>query len=185
MSEWAELAKLCLRPRYAFVVLVASLIILLLPLPDPSFLTGIRKEHGKWVALVALLGGITWLVEMFLFVRESRAEASKKKAEHDAVLCHLDSLTSKETFLLARALVLKQQTVMWQAGLPEVASLVHKGLLQAVEYTGGNAKPFTIPRFVWDHIKNPKLRLIEKALEQQPDKKNLLTAPEATPPQTT
>lgn len=75
----------------------------------------------------------------------------KKEAK---ILSQLGSLTANEAKLLVAALEKNAQTIYWQNGAAEVVSLAAKGLLETVaDESQLQYKPFSIPHFVWDHMK--------------------------------
>jgi hypothetical protein len=77
----------------------------------------------------------------------------KKEAE---ILKRLDNLDSGEADLLAGAVEKRSQTIYWPKDAAEVKSLIAKGFLESVPDDSTLLyKPFSIPRFVWDHILQP------------------------------
>lgn len=171
MAEWHELAKLALRPRYAFCVWVTSLLILLVPLPEFLQIGKIQQDYGTYIGIGAVFAFIVWAVEIVIFGGERVGEKLATRKKKRDILDNLDSLSSDELFLLARALFLGIQTVSWRTDHDEVSSLVAKGLLEKVphESTYGS-KPYTIPRFVWTHLLRHKTAIIERAKALSPDK---------------
>ena len=74
-------------------------------------------------------------------------------------------------------LFLNYQTVCWRKDLAEVSSLVAKGLLLAVPDTSSvGGKPFTIPRFVWEHLQKTRSQFIENTKKLLPKRVQELTA---------
>jgi hypothetical protein len=74
----------------------------------------------------------------------------KKEAE---ILKQLDSLDPEEADLLAGAVEKRSQTFYWPKDAAAIKSLIAKGLLESVPDDSTLLyKPFSIPRFVWDHI---------------------------------
>ncbi len=74
------------------------------------------------------------------------------------ILQQLDTLAPAEAHLLLAAVEKNAQTIYWQSDAGEISSLVAKGLLQrSPDDSTLLHKPFSIPRFVWDHIKQPEI----------------------------
>ena len=83
------------------------------------------------------------------------------------ILKHLDSLNSREAHLLVVAVSNAIQTVTWRQDADEVSSLVAKGLLSVVpDNSKMFHKPYTVPRFVWEHITKAEVMAKMKALDK-------------------
>jgi hypothetical protein len=154
MSEgWASLIKqiieYAINPLYSFVIWVGCLIVLVLPLPDFLQLELWRKTYAGFFGLGLIFGLLLWASTLGLGLLN---EYNKRRK----ILIYLDSLNTREAYLLATAVKRDHQTIVWQPGTEETTGLVHKGLLEDV--TGQHAypnQPFNIPTFVWKEIKKP------------------------------
>lgn len=158
MFEWADLGKdilqLATKPRYSFSIWFCSLFILIAPLPRFLHLERYRTEHGSIVGLICLVALVGWIVEMVVFFGGKVVESYGNRKKHLDVLAHLDSLTKKEAQCLIVAVEKGVQTLTLRPDIDEVFSLIAKGLLEpSSQGSTTQNKTFTIPRFVWDHVK--------------------------------
>src|SRR5436309_2299432 len=94
-----EVWKFAVRPRYSFVLWLASLIILVLPLPGFLRLDKFREDYGQWLGPVWLGFFLLWLTEAVLFLWNKGVEYYQKQDEARAVVKRLDSLTPQEAHL--------------------------------------------------------------------------------------
>jgi hypothetical protein len=84
--------------------------------------------------------------------------------KQETILQHLENLTPQEAHFLVVALEKNAQTIYWKHDDNEVRSLKAKGLLESVPDDSPLLyKPFSIPRFVWEHIKTPEVMPALKA----------------------
>jgi hypothetical protein len=157
MSDWGEIAKeltkLATRPRYSFALWVSAFLLLAVPLPDFLKLNQLSRDYGQYIGLVTVLFVVVWIVEVSLIMKDAFIDRASLHRHRHETLKQLDSLNSQEAHLLSIAVENKTQTVVWREDYDEVNSLVAKGLLDAVSgksMTG--SRPFTLPRFVWDHL---------------------------------
>ncbi len=153
--------------RYSFSIWVVCFLILVAPLPGFLRLDGIRQDYGQYVGLVGLIAFVVWVVEVALLMTDhtmTHLAAARAKKE---ILTHLDSLNSREAHLLVVAVSNAIQTVTWRQDADEVSSLVAKGLLCVVP-DGSKVfhKPYTVPRFVWEHIAKAEVLAKLKALDK-------------------
>ncbi len=174
MSEWADLGKealqLATKPRYSFALWVCCLLLLIAPLPKFLKLDAYRTLHGPIVGLIFLGAFVVWLVEMAILAGGKVSEYRRSNAGDRKVLGHLDSLNPREAKLLVVAVEKGAQTLTLRPDVDEVFSLISKGLMERVpDDSRMPNKPFTVPRFVWNHIRdNHVLKRIKARAESQP-----------------
>jgi len=155
-ADWTAFAqdvlKLAVHPRYSFSIWVASVFLLAVPLPDFLRLEQFRNDYGHFIGPICLITFFLWIVEVVLLVA---SEPIRDYLSHKEILKQIDSLNPGEADLLLHAIEKKCQTVTWRGNTGVVDSLISKRLLERVPVSEPNRfdyDPFTIPRFVWDHI---------------------------------
>ncbi len=170
MSDWSEIVKIAVRPRYSLVIWCFCALILLVPLPSFLCLGDFRRQYAPYLGVIFLLSFAVWLVEISIFVSERIIFPLFEKRKRNRVLKdYLSTLNPSEKYLLARALSKNQQTISHDVFSEEAASLVSKGLLVKVpsEVTHSFA-PFTVPPFAWKHLVKQKTAFIAEANQANP-----------------
>lgn len=175
MENAHELLKIALQPRISFALWITALIVLVVPLPDFLRAEQSVAEYSDLIKMGGLFTFIYWIVSLVLVWWESHCSSTLENERKKEITDHLETLSPDEKFVLARHIVLNQQTVKW-AKSGEVSSLISKGLLDAVPSDSHYGNPhFTIPRFVWVHLQKNKNSFLEEARKVNPDKDKQLT----------
>jgi len=154
--SWAEqITKLAeLKARYFFAIAVIGGLLIFLPANvRQQMAVTIPESVRQWVGLSTLAASVFWLVltfvQFFSFVQNKISER-RLKAE---VLGQLETLSQRERDVFLQCLNLNQRTIHRNINDAAANSLRSKRLLAMASQGSVLSMPFTIPKFVWDHIK--------------------------------
>lgn len=157
------------KARYSFAVLIFGII--LWKVSDWFGLEDVREEYNKAIRIGTIFAGCVWIAELLANSWGELKAALNARTERNTTLANLDLLNSSEARLVVRAVeVEKSQTFSCSPNTDEASSLVAKGLLIPVPVSTNSsfAKPYTVPRFVWDRVN--KASVLEKIKKRIPAK---------------
>lgn len=157
MSGWSGWLKaIQLKPRFLFGLWLLGAIILFLPdaVAESFGIRDIRQSFRGWIGIGTLAAFAFWCVQLIPFYRAKR----NTKNLRERVVRSLGSLSQEEWLLLAYCSNRNQRTIPLEITHRAANALVAKGILIRASGVGDSlAWPFTIPEFLWEHLKtNPE-----------------------------
>ena len=168
MKDWVELAKLTFRPRYSFSLWVVCLLILLFKLPEQLRVQEIQDEYGSYVGVAGLLFFVVWFVELIIFCSQKVFEYLQKVKDSRELKTTIEGLNPKEKVILAKHLEKGHTTLNWSQDKQEIASLVHKGILQKIESSSSFGVPHTVDLTAWRYLQKNKISFLADASGSNP-----------------
>jgi hypothetical protein len=150
MPDWLKVIQL--KPRFLFGIWLIGSLILFLPngFADEFGIKAIRENYRGWIGIGTLAAFAFWLVQLIPAFQNWRAV----KKIREEIIHSVDSLSPEERRLLAFCLWRNQQTITLEITHRAAGALVAKGMLIQANVTGDIlAWPFTVPDFLWHHLK--------------------------------
>ncbi len=162
MSDWVELSKIAVRPRYSCALSVTALLVIFVEFPDKFMIQKIKNEYGEWIGLVAIFFIVVYLIELSILCSEKVVrfyETYNKKMERKATF---QSLNVSEKAILAKYLEKNESTIELPRDKPEVASLVHKEILDQIKSNSSFGTPYNVRPDAWKYMLKNKDQFIRR-----------------------
>jgi Super-infection exclusion protein B len=156
---WPDWLKVIQLPaRFLFGLFMIGALLLFLPgnIATALGITTIRDHYRPWIGVGTIAAFALWLMQLSPAVGRAWYEHKYRVAALD----NLNGLTAEERFQLAYCLHRGQRTLYLRITDSAAQSLCSKGIFTHAQSGSALALPFTIPQFVWKHIRaNPHLIL--------------------------
>lgn len=153
MIPWPDWLKVIqLKARFLFGIWLIGAFILFLPdrFADEFGIKTIRENYRGWIGIGTLAAFAFWLVQLIPSFQNRRAI----KKIREEIIQSVNSLSPEEQLLLAFCLWRNQQTITLEITHRAAGALVAKGMLIRADGIGDTlAWPFTVPDFLWNHLR--------------------------------
>ena len=153
MNPWPDWLKVIqLKPRFLFGIWLIGALILFLPqkAAEGFGFLNIREHYRGWIGIGTISAFAFWCIQLIPLFSNYRSTTKYKTG----VTQSLSSLSQEEWFLVAYCLNRNQQTITLELTHRAARALVAKGIFIAADGVGNSLSwPYTIPNFLWNHIK--------------------------------
>jgi hypothetical protein len=149
LTDWLKAIQM--KPRHLFGISIFGAVTLLCP---DSFATLIginefRDGHRSWIGLPTLGAAIFGVIQLIPEYRRKKLE----REHRNAVISSLNTLSDEEWVMIAYCMEHSQQTIALHISDRVANALVARGLLMKFAgHAAANSWPFTIPKFLWEHL---------------------------------
>ncbi len=172
--SWVEniLKLIELKARYFFALWILGALLIFLPLAikEQMGLANLPLVIKPWIGIITLVSFVMWVIQLFQILRNW----FKLRRMRSDIIDQLHTLTSDERDIFIVCLAKNQRTIHRNITDPDTHSLVSKRLLiQAAGAGNMLAWPFTIPTFVWVHLKENDVILFPELLDEDATEKVL------------
>ncbi|HEU6449655.1 MAG TPA: super-infection exclusion protein B [Verrucomicrobiae bacterium] len=154
MSPWPDWLKVIqLKPRFLFGLWLLGAIILLSPngIAENFGIKNIRESFRGWIGIGTLAAFAFWCVQLIPLYQTKR----NNKKRRQKIIQALNSLSGEERVLLAYCVCRNQQTINLEITHRAASALVAKSMLVMASGIGNQlAWPFSIPDFLWEHLRD-------------------------------
>lgn len=152
--SWAEnfLKLIELKARYFFALWVLGSLLIFLPLSikEQMGLANLPLVIKPWIGIITLVSFVMWVTQLFQVLRDW-FKLRRMRAE---IINQLETLSTDERDIFIVCLAKNQRTIHRNITDPDTHSLISKRLLVQAAGSGNMlAWPFTVPTFVWKHLK--------------------------------
>ena len=158
--DWLKAIQL--QPRFLFGLWLLGSLIMFLPASFAQTLgiTEVRISFRPWIGLGTLTAFAFWLVQLIPEFRRYQQGKDYRRQVIDA----LESISPEEWILLGYCLQENQQTITLSLIDRTAVSLVARGILVQASGVGNNtAWPYTIPDFLWKHLREKRDDFFKRA----------------------
>lgn len=168
MSWLEHITKLTeVKARYFFGAWAFGALLIFLPAEiKQQMAITIPDAVRPWIGFTTLAAFVLWLVLFTLQIFSYFRRWFKKRNMRDEILSQLETLSDGERDIFLHCLSRNQRTIQRNITDGPANSLKSKRLLVMASQGSILAMPHTIPKFVWDHLKEKEVEMFPELFDE-------------------